>query len=187
MVIVENVSMEIIDKMVLGPFDSGTHVFSIDSYDSSDNHQNLAFGLAISPNVGVNIEMLSTNHEGKIVEGNSVLFSATLQNTRASPAAGQFCVNNQCGPFIGVPAANSNGPGVFNVELNYELVNSDAIDIYFQWSSETANQSGIIEINSITVEPYWQSTIQTVFFVFIALSFIVIGANRLWGVDSQRP
>jgi len=187
-VIVENVSMEIIDKMVLGPFDSGTHVFSIDSYDSSSNHQNLAFGLAISPNVGVNIEILSTNHEGKLVEGNSVLFSAILQNTRASPAAGQFCVNNQCGPFIGVPAANSNGPGIFNVELNYELINSDSISTYFQWSSENANQNGTIEINpSITVEPYWQSTIQTVLFVFFLLSFIVIIANRLWGVDSQRP
>ena len=187
-VIVENVSMDMIDKMVLGPFDSGTHVFSIDSYDSSNNHQNLAFGLAISPIIGVNIEILSTSHEGKLVEGNSVLFSATLQNTRASPASGQFCVNNQCGPFVGVPAANSNGPGIFDVELNYELANSDVIGTYFQWSSESANQSGTIEVNpSVTIEPYWQSTIQTILFVFTVLSFIVITANRLWGVDSQRP
>jgi hypothetical protein len=180
--------MDMIDKMVLGPFDSGTHVFSIDSYDSSNNHQNLAFGLAISPIIGVNIEILSTSHEGKLVEGNSVLFSATLQNTRASPASGQFCVNNQCGPFVGVPAANSNGPGIFDVELNYELANSDVIGTYFQWSSESANQSGTIEVNpSVTIEPYWQSTIQTILFVFTVLSFIVITANRLWGVDSQRP
>ena len=45
--IVNNVSIYHIDKMILGPFVSGTHVFSIDAYDSSMNHQNLAFGLAI--------------------------------------------------------------------------------------------------------------------------------------------
>ena len=62
------------------------------------------------------------------------------------------------------------------------------IGTYFQWSSESANQSGTIEVNpSVTIEPYWQSTIQTILFVFTVLSFIVITANRLWGVDSQRP
>ncbi|MCH1523898.1 MAG: hypothetical protein L7S41_01960, partial [Candidatus Thalassarchaeaceae archaeon] len=59
---------------------------------------------------------------------------------------------------------------------------------YFQWSSESANQSGTLDINSdITVEPYWQSPIQTVLLVFIVLSFIVFFSNRLWGIDSQKP
>ena len=187
-IIAENVTMEFIDKMTLGPFTSGTHVFSIDSYDSSGNHRNLAFGLAISPNLGIDIEILSSSHQGRLVEGETVLFSASMQNIGASPASGQFCANNQCGPFIGVPGATSSGPGNFNAELNFELTSADIIRTYFQWSSESANQSGTLEINSdITVEPYWQSTIQTVLLVFIVLSLIVFFSNRLWGIDSQKP
>ena len=186
-IIVENVTMELIDKKILGPFISGTHVFSIDSYDSSGNHRNLAFGLAISPNLGIDIEILSSSHQGRLVEGETVLFSATMQNKGASPASGQFCVNNQCGPFIGVPGATSSGPGTFNAELNFKLTSTE-ITTYFQWSSESANQSGTLDINSdITVEPYWQSPIQTVLLVFIVLSFIVFFSNRLWGIDSQKP
>ena len=186
-IIVENVTMELIDKKTLGPFTSGTHVFSIDSYDSSGNHRNLAFGLAISPNLGIDIEILSSSHQGRLVEGETVLFSATMQNRGASAASGQFCVNNQCGPFIGVPGATSSGPGTFNAELNFKLTSTE-ITTYFQWSSESANQSGTLDINSdITVEPYWQSPIQTVLLVFIVLSFIVFFSNRLWGIDSQKP
>ncbi len=186
-IIVENVTMELIDKKTLGPFTSGTHVFSIDSYDSSGNHRNLAFGLAISPNLGIDIEILSSSHQGRLVEGETVLFSATMQNMGASAASGQFCVNNQCGPFIGVPGATSSGPGTFNAELNFKLTSTE-ITTYFQWSSESANQSGTLDINSdITVEPYWQSPIQTVLLVFIVLSFIVFFSNRLWGIDSQKP
>ena len=187
-VIVENVSMELIDKMILNPLDTGTHIFSIDSYDSSGNHQNLAFGLAISPNIGVNIETLSSSHQGKLVEGNIVLFTASMQNTEASPGSGQFCINNQCGPIIGIPAASSSSPGIFSVELNYELTSSEGVDTYFQWSSESSNQSGVLEINSdLRVEPYWQEPTQTVMLVIITLLFIVFIANRLWGIDSQKP
>ena len=186
-IIAENVTMEFIDKMTLGPFTSGTHVFSIDSYDSSGNHRNLAFGLAISPNLGIDIEILSSSHQGRLVEGETVLFSATMQNRGASAASGQLCANNQCGPFIGVPGATSSGPGTFNAELNFELTSTE-ITTYFQWSSESANQSGTLDINSdITVEPYWQSPIRTVLLVFIVLSFIVFFSNRLWGIDSQKP
>ena len=186
-IIVENVTMELIDKKTLGPFTSGTHVFSIDSYDSSGNHRNLAFGLAISPNLGIDIEILSSSHQGRLVEGETVLFSATMQNMGASAASGQFCVNNQCGPFIGVPGATSSSPGTFNAELNFKLTSTE-ITTYFQWSSESANQSGTLDINSdITVEPYWQSPIQTVLLVFIVLSLIVFFSNRLWGIDSQKP
>jgi hypothetical protein len=187
-IIVTNVSIESIDKMILGPFNSGTHIFSIDSYDSSENHANLAFGLAVSPNLGINIETLSTSHQGKLVEGGTVVFLVSMQNTGASPGSGQFCANNQCGPLIGIPAANSNGPGVFSTEISLELTDSDLINTFFQWSSESANQSGIHHISSdIVVEPYWQEPVQTVLLVFIVLSLIVITANRLWGVDSQRP
>jgi len=186
-IIVENVTMELIDKKTLGPFTSGTHVFSIDSYDSSGNHRNLAFGLAISPNLGIDIEILSSSHQGRLVEGETVLFSATMQNRGASPASGQFCVNNQCGPFIGVPGATSSGPGTFNAELNFELTSTE-ITTYFQWSSESANQSGTLDISSdIKVEPYWQSPIQTVLLVFIVLSLIIFFSNHLWGIDSQKP
>ena len=187
-IIVENVTMELIDKKILGPFSSGTHVFSIDSYDSSDNHRNLAFGLAISPNLGVDIEVISSSYQGRLVEGENVLFSASMQNNGASPASGQFCVNNQCGPFIGVPGATSSGPGTFNAELNFELTSSDIVRNYFQWSSESANQSGTLDIDSdITIEPYWQAPIKTVLLVFIVLLSIIFIANRLWGIDSQKP
>ena len=187
-IIFENVSMQLIDKTSLGPFSSGTHIFSIDSYDSSGNHQNLAFGLAISPSLGVQVELISNNHQGEFVEGNTVLFLTTMQNKGASPASGQFCANTQCGPFIGIPAANSNGPAIFSAELNYELTSSESVDLYFKWSSESAGTSDVLEVRSdITVEPYWQAPVQTVLLVFFVLSFIVIIANRLWGVDSQRP
>jgi hypothetical protein len=184
----ENVSMQLIDKSSLGPFSSGTHIFSIDSYDSSGNHQNLAFGLAISPKIGIDIELLSNAHLGKLVEDQTVVFLVTMQNKGASPASGQLCANSQCGPFIGVPAANSNGAAIFSAELNLELTNSDSIDLYFKWGSESADTNGILPVSSdIVVEPYWQSPIQTVLLVFIVLSLMVIIANRLWGVDSQRP
>lgn len=187
-IIFENVSMQLIDKTSLGPFSSGTHIFSIDSYDSSGNHQNLAFGLAISPSLGVQVELISNNHQGEFVEGNTVLFLTTMQNKGASPASGQFCANTQCGPFIGIPAANSNGPAIFSAELNYEFTSSESVDLYFKWSSESAGTSDVLEVRSdITVEPYWQAPVQTVLLVFFVLSFIVIIANRLWGVDSQRP
>ena len=111
-----------------------------------------------------------------------------MQNTEASPGSGQFCINNQCGPIIGIPAASSSSPGIFSVELNYELTSSEGVDTYFQWSSESSNQSGVLEINSdLRVEPYWQESTQTVMLVIITLLFIVFIANRLWGIDSQKP
>ena len=187
-IILDNVTMNQIDKMTLGPFTSGTHVFSIDAYDSSLNHQNLAFGLAISPSLGVDIELISTEIDGKLIEGNTVLFSASLKNNRASSGSGQFCVDSQCGPFVGVPAANSNSPGYFDVELNFELSSSTPISTYFKWQSESAGENGQINIESnIPVEPSWQKPIQTVLLVFVFLSLFVIIVNKLWGVDSQRP
>ena len=187
-VISDNVTMNQIDKMTLGPFTSGTHVFSIDAYDSSLNHQNLAFGLAVSPSLGVDIELISTEIDGQLIEGNTVLFSASMKNNRASSGSGQFCVNSQCGPFVGVPAANSNSPGYFDVELSFELSSSTPITTYFTWQSESAGDNGQINIESdIPVEPSWQKPIQTVLLVFVSLSLFVIIVNRLWGVDSQRP
>ena len=187
-VISDNVTMNQIDKMTLGPFTSGTHIFSIDAYDSSLNHQNLAFGLAVSPSLGVDIELISTEVDGQLIEGNTVLFSASMKNNRASSGSGQFCVNSQCGPFVGVPAANSNSPGYFDVELSFELSSSTPITTYFKWQSESAGDNGQINIESdIPVEPSWQKPIQTVLLVFVSLSLFVIIVNRLWGVDSQRP
>ena len=180
--------MNHIDKMVLGPFNSGTHVFSIDAYDSSSNHQNLAFGLAISPNFGIDIELIYTEIEGKLVEGNTVLFSASMQNNRASSGSGQYCMNSQCGPFVSVPAANSNGPGFFDVELSFELTSSTPVSTFFNWQSEDANDEGQIIVNSeVPIEPYWQKPLQTVILVFSLLSLFIFTVNRLWGIDSQRP
>ena len=186
--IVNNVSMNEIDKMILGPFTSGTHIFSIDAYDSSLNHQNLAFGLAISPNFGIDIELISTEIKGKLVEGNTVLFSASMQNNRASSGSGQFCVDSQCGPFVTVPAANSNGPGYFDVELSLELSSSTQVSTYFKWQIEDTDDGGQIIVNSeVSIEPYWQKPLQTVILVFTLLSVFVFTVNRLWGIDSQRP
>ena len=149
-------------------------VFTIDAYDSYFNHQNLAFGLAISPNFGVDIELISTEIEGKLVEGNTVLFSVSMQNNRASSGSGQFCVNSQCGPFVGVPAANSNSPGYFDVELSVELTSSTPISTYFKWQSQSSGDNGQIIIESeVPVEPYWQKPIQTVLLVFVSLSLFI--------------
>ena len=186
--IVNNVSIYHIDKMILGPFISGTHVFSIDAYDSSMNHQNLAFGLAISPNFGIDIELISTEIEGKLVEGNTVLFSVSMQNNRASSGSGQFCANSQCGPFVTVPAASSNVPGYFDAELIFELTSSAPINTYFKWQIEDTEEGGQIIIDSeVSIEPYWQKPLQTVILVFAFLSLFVFTVNRLWGIDSQRP
>ena len=187
-IIVDNVSISQIDKMSLGPFTSGTHIFSIDAYDSSFNHQNLAFGLAISPNIGIDIQLISSEIDGSLVEGNTVLFSASLQNNRASSGSGQFCVSEQCGPFVSVPAANSNSPGLFDVELSFELTSSNSVSTYFVWQSESAGEEGQVDIDSeISIKPYWQKPMQTVLTVLVILSLFVFIVNRLWGVDSQRP
>ena len=63
----------------------------------------LLFGLAISPNLGIDIELISSEIDGKLVEGNTVIFTASMKNNRASTGSGQFCVNDQCGPFVNVP------------------------------------------------------------------------------------
>jgi len=187
-IISENVSIFEIDKMTLPPLSSGTHIFSIDAYDSSQNHENLAFGLAISPNLGIDIELISSEIDGKLVEGNTVIFTASMKNNRASTGSGQFCVNDQCGPFVNVPPANSNGPGLFDVELYFDITDSEMINSYFKWESESSGENGEIEINSkIAVEPPWQQPLQTVLLVFVILSLLVFTANQLWGVDSQRP
>ena len=187
-IIVDNVSISQIDKMSLGPFTPGTHIFSIDAYDSSFNHQNLAFGLAISPNIGIDIQLISSEIDGSLVEGNTVLFSASLQNNRASSGSGQLCVSEQCGPFVSVPAANSNSPGLFDVELSFELTSSNSVSTYFVWQSESAGEEGQVDIDSeISVKPYWQKPMQTVLTVLVILSLFVFIVNRLWGVDSQRP
>jgi hypothetical protein len=138
--------------------------------------------------LGVDIELISTEIDGQLIEGNTVLFSASMKNNRASSGSGQFCVNSQCGAFVGVPAANSNSPGYFDVELSFELSSSTPITTYFKWQSESAGDNGQINIESdIPVEPSWQKPIQTVLLVFVSLSLFVIIVNRLWGVDSQRP
>ncbi len=187
-VYVQNVTMDQIDKMTLGPFSSGTHVFSIDAYDSSSNYQNLAFGLAISPILGIDLEIISFETEGQFVMGNEVTFSAYIQNNRGSTGSGQLCANNQCSPFVGIPAANSDSPGYFEIELILELTNSTPIDAYFKWQSESTGENGQITIEKgISLEPSWQKPTQTVVFVFVCLSFLVFVVNRLWGVDSQRP
>ena len=62
------------------------------------------------------------------------------------------------------------------------------INSYFKWESESSGENGEIEINSkIAVEPPWQQPLQTALLVFVILSLLVFTANRLWGVDSQRP
>ena len=57
---------------------------------------------------------------------------------------------------------------------------------YFKMESESSGENGEIEINSkIAVEPPTATSSNSL--LFAILSLLVFTANRLWGVDSQRP
>jgi len=187
-IIVENVDWSEIELFTIGPLATGTHDIILEAWDSSGNKGGLAFQLKSFPNFGVDISVETSSYAGKLVDGEIVVFMATLQNHGADPASGRICVGGECGAFIGIPGATPESPGYFSAEINTKIDGTLPLEVSFQWSSESANDEGTIILESgYIIEPAWQGPLQVVIGVFAILAGIVYAANRLWGADSLRP
>ena len=113
---------------------------------------------------------------------------ATLQDTGADLAAGNLCSDDVCSDEVVISAADSAGPGVFNVELVLELTSTDSIDLRFEWTSDSAGMQGVLEIgNDYVVESWWQAPMQVLLGALVVLMLLAWGAHRLWGPESQKP
>jgi len=187
-ILVENVDWSEIELFTIGPLATGTHDIILEAWDSSGNKGGLAFQLKSFPNFGVDISVETSSYAGKLVDGEIVVFMATLQNHGADPASGRICVGGECGAFIGIPGATPESPGYFSAEINTKIDGTLPLEVSFQWSSESANDEGTIILESgYIIEPAWQGPLQVVIGVFAILAGIVYAANRLWGADSLRP
>jgi hypothetical protein len=150
--------------------------------------EEISFGLAVSPARGVYIAVLQHIMVGDPIEGNEITIIATLQNTGADLAAGMLCSGSGCSDEVIVNAADSVGPGVFNVSLVLNLKGTAPIDLRFEWISDSAGMSGVVHIeNDYVVEPQWQAPMQVLLGVLTVLMLLAWGAHRLWGQESQKP
>ena len=168
--------------------EAGVHLIHILAWDTAGNLGQISFGLAVSPGRGVNLSVLQHNMLGDAVEGETVNIFATLQNTGADLAAGMLCSDDVCSDEVVVSAADSAGPGVFNVELVLELTSTDPMNLRFEWTSDSAGMQGVLEIEShYVVEARWQAPMQVLLGALVVLMLLAWGARRLWGPESQKP
>jgi hypothetical protein len=177
-----------VEKLPLPITEAGVHLIHILAWDTAGNMEQISFGLAVSPERGVYLSVLQHNMMGDAVEGETVNIFATLQNTGTDLAAGMLCSDDVCSDEVVVSAADSAGPGVFNVELVLELTSTDPIDLRFEWTSDSAGMQGVLEIeNDYVVESWWQAPMQVLLGALVVLMLLAWGAHRLWGPESQKP
>ena len=177
-----------VEKLPLPITEAGVHLIHILAWDTAGNMEQISFGLAVSPERGVYLSVLQHNMLGDAVEGETVNIFATLQNTGTDLAAGMLCSDDVCSDEVVVSAADSAGPGVFNVELVLELTSTDPIDLRFEWTSDSAGMQGVLEIeNDYVVESWWQAPMQVLLGALVVLMLLAWGAHRLWGPESQKP
>ena len=177
-----------VEKLPLPITEAGVHLIHILAWDTAGNMEQISFGLAVSPERGVYLSVLQHNMLGDAVEGETVNIFATLQNTGSDLAAGMLCSDDVCSDEVVVSAADSAGPGVFNVELVLELTSTDSIDLRFEWTSDSAGMQGVLEIeNDYVVESWWQVPMQVLLGALVVLMLLAWGARRLWGPESQKP
>ncbi len=177
-----------VEKLPLPITEPGIHLIHILAWDTAGNMEEISFGLAVSPARGVYISVLQHIMVGDPIEGNEITIIATLQNTGADLAAGMLCSGSGCSDEVIVNAADSVGPGVFNVSLVLNLKGTAPIDLRFEWISDSAGMSGVVHIeNDYVVEPQWQAPMQVLLGVLTVLMLLAWGAHRLWGQESQKP
>ena len=177
-----------IEKTVLPITESGTYILHVIATDSSDNMEQITWGLAVSPRLGVNLSVLDTVVIGDLTEGESINIVVSMQNTGADFGSGVLCSGSTCSDEVLVSAANSGGPGIFVAELHLDLNSSNKFDLRFDWTSDSASSNGSMEIqHDFIIQPSWQMPLQVLLAVLALLMLLAWLAHRTWGPESLRP
>ena len=177
-----------VEKLTLPLYEPGIHLIHILAWDSSENMQEISFGLTVSYGVGVNLSILDHQVVGELVEGESVKIIVTMQNTGADIGSGVLCSGDVCSDDFMIGAADSIGPSIFNAELVLNLTSTGPIDLRLEWSSDSAGSEGVIGIdNDYVVVSQWQMPIQVLLAVLGVLMLLAWLVLRTWGTESQRP
>ena len=177
-----------VEKTTLPITDAGTYILHVIATDSSNNMEQITWGLAVSPRLGVNISVLDIVIIGDLVEGETINIVITMENTGGDVGSGVLCSASTCSEEVLVVAANSGGSGIFVAELHLDLVDSNNFDLRFEWSSDQAESNGSLVIDhDFIIEPAWQMPLQVLLAVIVLLMLLAWLAHRTWGPESLRP
>lgn len=177
-----------VEKTTLPITDAGTYILHVIATDSSNNMEQITWGLAVSPRLGVNISILDIVIIGDLVEGETINIVITMENTGGDVGSGMLCSASTCSEEVLVAAANSGGSGIFVAELHLDLISSNNFDLRFDWSSDQAESNGSLVIDhDFIIEPAWQMPLQVLLAVLVLLMFLAWLAHRTWGPESLRP
>ena len=177
-----------VEKTTLPITEAGTYILHVIATDSSNNMEQITWGLAVSPRLGVNISVLDIVIIGDLVEGETINIVITMENTGGDVGSGILCSASTCSEEVLVVAANSGGSGIFAAELHLDLVDSNNFDLRFEWSSDQAESNGSLVIDhDFIIEPAWQMPLQVLLAVLVLLMLLAWLAHRTWGPESLRP
>ena len=177
-----------VEKTILPITDAGTYILHVIATDSSNNMEQITWGLAVSPRLGVNISVLDIVIIGDLVESETINIVITMENTGGDVGSGVLCSASTCSEEVLVVAANSGGSGIFVAELHLDLVDSNNFDLRFEWSSDQAESNGSLVIDhDFIIEPAWQMPLQVLLAVLVLLMLLAWLAHRTWGPESLRP
>ena len=177
-----------VEKTTLPITEAGTYILHVIATDSSNNMEQITWGLAVSPRLGVNISVLDIVIIGDLVEGETINIVITMENTGGDVGSGMLCSASTCSEEVLVVAANSGGSGIFVAELHLDLVDSNNFDLRFEWSSDQAESNGSLVIDhDFIIEPAWQMPLQVLLAVLVLLMLLAWLAHRTWGPESLRP
>ena len=177
-----------VEKTTLPITEAGTYILHVIATDSNNNMEQITWGLAVSPRLGVNISVLDIVIIGDLVEGETINIVITMENTGGDVGSGILCSASTCSEEVLVVAANSGGSGIFVAELHLDLVDSNNFDLRFEWSSDQAESNGSLVIDhDFIIEPAWQMPLQVLLAVLVLLMLLAWLAHRTWGPESLRP
>ncbi len=176
------------EKTILPITEAGTYILHVIAIDSEENMEQITWGLAISPKLGVSISLMETVIIGDLVEGETINIIVTMENSGGDIGSGVLCSGNTCSEEVLVAAANSGGTGLFSAELHLELNSSNKFDLRFDWTSDQAESNGTLVIeHDYIVQPAWQMPLQVLLAVVVLLALLAYIAHRTWGPESMRP
>ena len=176
------------EKTILPITEAGTYILHVIAIDSEENMEQITWGLAVSPRLGVSISLLETVIIGDLVEGETINIIVTMENSGGDIGSGVLCSGNTCSEEVLVAAANSGGTGLFSAELHLELNSSNKFDLRFDWTSDQAESNGTLVIeHDYIVQPAWQMPLQVLLAVVVLLALLAFIAHRTWGPESMRP
>ena len=185
--IVEQADWTQAEQTMLTISEAGTYIFQVVAWDSGANEEEITWGLVVSPMLGINISVLDVAVIGDLVEGETVNIVVTFENTGADTGNGVLCSGEICSDDYMVAAADTSGPGIFDIEIHLELSSSD-FDLRLDWISQSASSNGSLEIDhDYVVQPSWQMPLQVVMAVLVFLMLLTWLARRAWGPESLRP